>query len=947
LKGAEQAIQRGEFERALALLDSAARKATPEWAQRIEQTRAQALQRREQETARARERQRREQAAAGALNLARSLHQQGKLEEALRAVTAGLEEAPGHRELLDLNGRVKAEIDEARLRRAREEKLQEVENRAAGLLAGGKPEEAIACLEDGYASEPRFQELLRRARAARDSQRIEQAVAKARELADQQQSTSALQLLKQARERYGESKALAELRLQIEYQLKIQRQREIRELCLAQLSVVESQIGSGMMRERLEGLAAEAQRIANEASTDDEVAALAAGLRERIQAELRERAAVVSTARDLLANGHFDAARSRLRDLPGDRDVVDLRSHVESRIEEERRRIQQEQELQRAAERVKHLLAQDEPEGAIALLENDYPSEPVLVPWLAQARRDLAAKRIRQALSAAEDLRQHGRLPEALQILDQALRDGPADAISTLRVSIESELQEQRRREARERDIALLLRLDAQAAAVASPRKLRRLAAEASRIGAPHGADPEIASLVDRLRKHTGKPARAKPLPWKPVAWGLGVAAALASVVLIALRKPAPPERPATIVTEIRTTPAGAAVSAGSHSCVTPNCRFDLAPGAYRIEAKLDGYQTAEQTVNIDASSGPAHIDLTLRPASLPATAPPEKTTPLTGTLLVETGIADALVFVDNVPRGRTDSAGTLSLPLEPKAYRVRVERSGYQTPAEQRIRVTERQALSARFNLVPQSAKVEARGAPPGVEARSGAVQPPLPAPPTPAEVEARDWEHANAAGDPAQVQAYLDKHPSGPHAAAARARLDDLAWARGSADPQAYLSRFPQGAHAAEAARRMEEARRAAEAKAAQARAAEIEARKLEQERTAHAEAKPQADGEKVLIQSALERFNLSFDHKSQRELKAVWPGAPAIYLGAVTVPHTTLKLVEPASMEITGAQATVLCTLVSDSTQPLNHARRAVRVALQKRGGDWIVTALTANR
>ena len=79
-------------------------------------------------------------------------------------------------------------------------------------------------------------------------------------------------------------------------------------------------------------------------------------------------------------------------------------------------------------------------------------------------------------------------------------------------------------------------------------------------------------------------------------------------------------------------------------------------------------------------------------------------------------------MFVDQAPFGRTDSHGALSLVVEAKLHNVRVEKTGYQTPPEQQVRISKNAPQSIAFTLTPQAAKLELRGAPAGVEVRSGA---------------------------------------------------------------------------------------------------------------------------------------------------------------------------------------------------------------------------------
>lgn len=78
----------------------------------------------------------------------------------------------------------------------------------------------------------------------------------------------------------------------------------------------------------------------------------------------------------------------------------------------------------------------------------------------------------------------------------------------------------------------------------------------------------------------------------------------------------------------------------------------------------------------------------------------------------------------------------------------------------------------------------------------------------------EPNAWARAERHDTIAEYQSYLKRHPQGPHAAAARGRLDDLSWkaaaeSRTVAAIDAYLKDFPSGAHVEAARNEVEDLR------------------------------------------------------------------------------------------------------------------------------------------
>ena len=344
------------------------------------------------------------------------------------------------------------------------------------------------------------------------------------------------------------------------------------------------------------------------------------------------------------------------------------------------------------------------------------------------------------------------------------------------------------------------------------------------------------------------------------------ISAALAAVLLIALAfKFWPHSRPIrSMSVAIATDPAGASVRIGDHLCRTPGCQIELPPGNYQVSARLDGYQPFAGNLKVEADKNKQPVVFVLQP--LP---PPAAKSSSPGTLTVRAGIAGALVFIDEVAHGRTGQDGVLTLQLEPKSYRVRVEKPNYQSPRERRVDIAKGASRDLAFELVPvraetsQSAELELRGAPRDVEVRlagtllgrtdgassfrksvlsgeqilevtSGSttrqikenlvagqtlslewasVAPAEPTKPEPsaAMIEDQEWQRVRASNQPTDIEAFLKKYPGSTHVPDAQLLLEELAWAETNhndlASLENYLARFPAGRNRGEASTRIDD--------------------------------------------------------------------------------------------------------------------------------------------
>jgi hypothetical protein len=555
------------------------------------------------------------------------------------------------------------------------------------------------------------------------------------------------------------------------------------------------------------------------------------------------------------AQVHLSAARSK-------HPRAGVWAELQAEIDTRRAALARQAEVAAAGERVRACCERDDLQQASAELNAARAKYPGEALWTTlKGAIDARLAEIEEARKRAEALLAQGRPEDAVALIEGRFAQQPrlADLLARARQARDLE----KRRQARDRDRDGLLAIQRQIAAEQRKRKRNELDREAQGIAAGYAEDREMAALAAAIHERAAaaaQPGTQKPIPWKLIG-GAGAAVVVAGILLAVLHKkpvaaPPAPAPSATIAVEIRSDPPGANLSVAGHSCVTPNCRLDLAPGSYQAEAQLQGYQPKQQTVVFDSLHRTA--DLTLQPV-----APPPTPTQATGTLVVQTTLPDVLVNVDGYPRSRTDQAGSATLALEPRDHVVRVERNGYETPAAKQVKIAAGARQTVAFSLTPQKARLELGGAPANLEVRvdgkplgrtdgsadylfpapvqsgdhtlavgQGLLQggqgpagrtitehfdpgqtarlfwkaePPPPAPtapptvvrntaPTPEELEERDWDKVRDSNDPAKLQEFRKAYPNGKHAADAESALDRLAWSSARKDSPESLRAYIQ---------------------------------------------------------------------------------------------------------------------------------------------------------
>ncbi len=940
----------------------------------------------------------------------------------------------------------------------REAALQEAISAAARRQQQGQFTEALELLEAflrQHGPDSRvtaLQQTIRTGRdAARRAEEIRQLAGRARSLMEQNHAQAAAAMLKQAQSLVNESDDLRALLQNAEAVLAAQEAREFVQAVVAQ---AQSCASRGELEAAAAAIDSGLQRFPSEPALQsaraEVVAAQAAREREQYRAQ------IIAEVHALIARHDYSRALSvqekALGKLAGDPRIQSLRAEIEAH-RHDWEALQTEQKIQDTARRAQELL-EGKPAESAALLEKlcaQHPNRPELITQLNAAREAALQAAERELIQEAEKLCDKEKFSEAVAKLSKASRE-------TAPVQAARQRVESRWAAAVSERIAKAIHSAEQVAARKPAQALRDL----EKLRKQFPGRPEIESAIENHRQvlleqeHAREEARrqaaeaataasavprteaqqAEPQPvqkagpssrrWIYTAAGIVAAGAVATGIWWSSHAKHVPPAISLVPVEVRTTPQGASVRIGDQSCVTPKCRLDVQPGTYSVQAQLPGYEPAQQALNVQGAQ-PASLDLILRPLR---SAPPSANAG--GRLIVQTGLPDVSVIVDNLQRGRTDASGNFSTPVEAATHTVRVEKAGYQAH-DQRVKIGKLASETVVFQLAPEMATLELRGAPAGVELHAGSrligrtngalfsapvppgdqllrvtqgtstrevsqrfepggkvalnwpsvapppnVTPPPatappPVPPSPPKIDPaeQDWTLVRTASNPEAIQNYLNKYPNSRHTAEARSLLDSLAWARvNQNDLQSlrdYLTRFPGGAHAREASERIaalawnsvnqkdEQAVRSFIGQnpdspyksQAQAILDQLEKRRLDAEAQLQQERAKQEEAKQLAAQSGellavLDRFNTAFAQHKQRELKAVWPTAPQIYLDAVVAPRSLVRFESPQVVNVSGNTATLQANVASETTQS-RATPVPVKLTLQKRGDDWIIVKL----
>jgi serine/threonine protein kinase len=770
---------------------------------------------------------RRSESISALLQQANALRGEGRLREALDTIADGRKRWGVDAALTSLGVEIEVEIKQQRFAGG----LRDLLKRAGALNSAGKHDEAIQAIQEAaeYKDEAEVKALLTSvmtAAAAREEKRtVDSLLEAARNIEAQGSPAQALGALQDALRKYPQATELSaaadRLRARIAAE-ELARQRKERELATTNATAA---IREALQRDEISQAAAQLAQARSQFGGESVWGVLEGEVEgrrrflEALEAADRER-----------QRGNFDAAEkllARLKPAGGDAERVRAGRNAIASDRAAKRHLDEVADVRRHLEKLKGKGNQEAVLSWLGEMQRRFPEETFI-----EQERTLATQELARIRLLEEERRQaEVRRREEEEQRKQAERE---------RRQKENEERQRQEREKAERERIEQARRE---------EERKRLAVEANERQTP---------------LPTEQAAARKPRVSKLLVAGIAAAALMAAGITFLPRMlrttttTTPSKTPDALVSfEIRTDPAGASVTLGNQSCVTPNCNFKLPAREYQVQARLEGYVPVDRSVTVREGERP--LEFTLQP--IPVEVPKPGTA--TGSLIIQTGVPGASVIVDKKPRGRTDSSGAFNLPLEVKGHNVSVEKTGYRAvPKDQSVKIAANASQTVRFRLEMEDATLELRGAPAGADislngeplgrtngsvftaqVKPGdktlqvtfgpatrntqekfepgqrlaldwpSVAPPRSKPPeakpTAEALEAKVWEGVRNSSQAADLEKFLADYPNSPHKDQAQSRLDDLVWSGTNQNDrqalQKYADRFPRGAHLRDAVNRL----------------------------------------------------------------------------------------------------------------------------------------------
>jgi serine/threonine-protein kinase len=485
-----------------------------------------------------------------------------------------------------------------------------------------------------------------------------------------------------------------------------------------------------------------------------------------------------------------------------------------------------------------------------------------------------------------------------------------------------------------------------------------------------------------------------------------------------------PPPAPKQFEIMIESDPPHALVHIkGSNlTCETPCSDLKLAPGSYEIEATLENYQTMTQAVKVPNQ---ARVRFDLNPMPLPE----KGVEPVpTISMLIHTMVG-AIVTVDD-KQYRTKNDGTLEVNVAGNStHTIRVQKEGFKA-REQVVRVGG-DNVSLSLALSPDLVTVLIRKAPPGARvlvdekpqatvAKDGTAKfqlstgehafalstpngtaaaisrsvktgqslvlddLPIPVPVKPSmDAAESEWDKVKDSNSTAELQSFIDHHPTGSQAELARLKIDQLdgtrALSAGSRTMlQDYLTRHPNGQSVDQCRSALDELDWKAVENSndpgklqefidshgnskfkdqALAKIADIRKSTVSRETDLRKSTVPRETDDEGSIRTVLNTYAGAIQDRNRLRLRRIYPGLDdktfdrmrESFANAESI-KVELKITKGPIIEANGTTAHVSCdqlveVKVHGSTQSL--PRTTLTFTLAKDNGEWFIDRVTSER
>ncbi len=312
---------------------------------------------------------------------------------------------------------------------------------------------------------------------------------------------------------------------------------------------------------------------------------------------------------------------------------------------------------------------------------------------------------VAEVLRESQRLRDAGDLRSAENSIQKALARYPAEArLAEQLAGIRSALAEEARLQRRDQVIAELTAITKEAETT-SLKRLRKATKQIDTVLARTPSDPEVQARATEVRNvlatriselaaprrqvPSASPATAQPIAepasvaggpkLKLMVIGAGAAALIGGLITIVRWSNTGHQIPVSVTSDV----AGASVTVGNQSCVTPVCDLKLPAGTYTLIAKKNGFKTITLPVTVAPRQAELRFPLLFEP--------------LPQVLQVNTNFESGLVFLDGHPAGSLRDGQFSTAGLAPGQHTIRVTGGGAD------FQTTWRSAIGAGPELVGQ----------------------------------------------------------------------------------------------------------------------------------------------------------------------------------------------------------------------------------------------------
>jgi eukaryotic-like serine/threonine-protein kinase len=629
-----------------------------------------------------------------AISRAEAAQRSGDLDSAKSAIDSALSRRPNDSKIKVLRRAIDRDLEE----RERQRQVEGLLDEARKQMGGRKFTAALDLLREAQKLDPaapQLRILLERLASEHQQEKhrreLERVNREVQEAIDRDDYKSASARAAEALAKFPNEAGLARLKELADTQIEIAAQKEFvrnqTAACQQLLDNGQTQTALDLVEKALEKVPGNARLESFRTMIQDRM------LKERAEADkatcLRQANEAISLGRYADAIQILEGAQLRFVDTA---DVEELLRFARDQQAKARRHAAVE-EAMRGAQR---LLAEQDFEGAVALLEKaveQTPSEDLDILLLqARDRRDGFRRELEAAMAKGRSLLEEGAIENAREFLSSRpasyqqssefrdlLEKADSTPIPVLYVDPSAA------------DATLIFSPQAEpvsrtttAERKSSPSIFQPATEQESGVGIFPPAEPEP------FVEEPSELPEAKLPPWKRKPVVIGAVAAAILVVGLIIWWPKPPVTPTEgdLTIQVRSggrpLPGAQLVIDSKTSGTTESngtIESKVSPGTHGLRVTLEGYDPWSENVTINAGER----------KSVSAELNQKVVLQKLGTLHVRSSVPGAEVFVDGQSKGTTGHDSKLKIPLEVGSHKIQLKKSGYQDSAEQPIEIVEK----------------------------------------------------------------------------------------------------------------------------------------------------------------------------------------------------------------------------------------------------------------